>query len=155
MSPAFTPNSLENLEPLLYDIGIARLVQRLYKYTDTESTVDLMDLLKKMKFDVTGEVAFGKTFGLLEEDREQHPVIRWINSRLLMKLIFGQLFFSQFYPKLVQDLASLNNAAIERRRNDKNNTRNDILQQMITSVDEKTGATVPDEGMCAEAILLM
>ncbi|KAI9590903.1 cytochrome P450 [Syncephalis fuscata] len=160
MMPAYATNTLNDLEPLIYKVGIARLVVRLQEYADSGSSVDLMDMLKKMTFDIIGEVAFGKTFGLLEK-QESHPIIKWMQSRIqygTLKFLLGRLFFLNMYPKLVQDINAMDKYAIDiikKRRKALVAERHDILQRLLDAVDEETGATLSDEYITAEIASLM
>ncbi|KAI8050243.1 cytochrome P450 [Syncephalis plumigaleata] len=120
-----------------------------------------MNLLRSMTFDITGEVSFGKTFGLLEENQECHPIIEWINDRMAYnswRYVLGYMFASFMFPKLTNSVEALDNyarAAIHKRRMTGSNERKDTLQQLIEAVDEETGATMSDEGIKSEAILLI
>ncbi|KAI8050504.1 cytochrome P450 [Syncephalis plumigaleata] len=161
MIPAFTPNALNDLEPLIYDVGLARLITRIDEYADAGTSFDLMDLLKNMTFDTIGEVGFGKSFGLLDEKREQHPIIQWMNSRLLygsFKIIFGKLFSMNMLPKLAKNIKDLDDYALQaiaKRRKQGDLGRKDTLQQLIESVDEATGERLTDQSIMSEVLLLM
>ncbi|KAI9599533.1 cytochrome P450 [Syncephalis fuscata] len=161
MMPAYTPNALNDLEPLIHDMGLARLVERIRKHADAGNTVDLMNLFKNMTFDIIGEVGFGKTFGLLEEKKEHHPIIQWINSTnsfVLLKIIFGRFFSVKLVPKLERDIKAFDSyamEAIEKRRQMGDSGRKDTLQQLIEAVDAETGATLSDESIMSEVIILM
>ena len=47
---AFTPKALKELEPMIYEVGIARLVDRLRRHADAGESVNLMSLMKYMTF---------------------------------------------------------------------------------------------------------
>jgi hypothetical protein len=46
MLPAFTPTALNDLEPIIYDMSLHLMIQRLREYADSDQSVDLMNLLK-------------------------------------------------------------------------------------------------------------
>ncbi len=50
MLPAFTANTLDKLEPMIYEAGIKQLVSRLANYAKSGETLDLMDTLSRMTF---------------------------------------------------------------------------------------------------------
>ncbi|KAI8056259.1 cytochrome P450 [Syncephalis plumigaleata] len=161
MSPAYTPNALNNLEPMLYDIGIRRLADVVRKRANTGEVVDLLDLFHRMTFDVIGEVAFGKTFDLLINTEEHHPIIEWLDATTdlgVKKHLLGSLFHPIFFPSLVKSsekLLSFAKKSLDDRRAIINCDRMDTLQQMITSVDVETGATMSDQDIISNIILLM
>ncbi|KAI9599258.1 cytochrome P450 [Syncephalis fuscata] len=161
MMPAYTPNALNELEPLIYEIGIARLIERLNEHADAGHSVDLMNLLKNMTFDTIGEVGFGKSFGLLEEKQERHPIIDWMGNRILFavtRAVFGRFFISDLFPSLKRDIKALDDyavEAIEKRRQMGDSGRKDTLQQLIEAFDAETGTRLSTENIMAEVILLM
>jgi benzoate 4-monooxygenase len=52
----------------------------LYKHADSGEPVDLLYVFHLMAFDVIGEIAFGRKFGLLDEGKEDHPVVKWLDD---------------------------------------------------------------------------
>ncbi|KAI9591714.1 cytochrome P450 [Syncephalis fuscata] len=137
MLPAFTSSALSAIEPLIIDVGVARLVERIRAHADSGSAVDLMNLIRNMTFDVIGEVGFGKTFGLLEENKEQHPIIQWINDTVAYvarHYMLGKLFSPRMFPNLTRSVESFENYArdaIQRRRQAGSNRRKDTLQNLL------------------------
>ncbi|KAI9594634.1 cytochrome P450 [Syncephalis fuscata] len=160
MMPAFTPNTLNDLEPLIYKVGIARLVARLQEYADSGHSVDLIVLLKDMNFDIMGEIGFGEAFGLVE-GKESLPIVQWMQSKMrygTLRYILGKLFFPSMHPKLVQDSEAMDNytlKVIKKRREAPITGRQDILQRLLDSFDKETGATLSDQSIRAEIISLM
>ncbi|KAI8049278.1 cytochrome P450 [Syncephalis plumigaleata] len=161
MLPAFTPAALNDLEPIIYDMGLHLMIQRLYEYADNGQAVDLMDLLKKMTLDTIGEVSFGKSFGLLSEKQEHHPIFDWINSRFavgVQRVMLGRIHIPFLSSKWQRDINAFDNyvlEAIEKRRASQSDARRDTLQQLMEAVDEETGATLSDSDLITEAISLI
>jgi cytochrome P450 len=50
MGNAYTPTALRELEPMVYEVGVQQLVNRLYQHADNGDTIDLMVLFKYMTF---------------------------------------------------------------------------------------------------------
>jgi cytochrome P450 len=50
MVPAFTPKSLADLEPLIYNIGVSRMVALLERHADAGDTIDMMDMFQRFAF---------------------------------------------------------------------------------------------------------
>ncbi|KAI9591942.1 cytochrome P450 [Syncephalis fuscata] len=161
MLPAYSPNALEQLEPMIYSSGIACLIDRIDKYVDDGQSMDILHLLSCMTFDVIGEVAFGKSFNLLSETKDSVPIVKWMNAATAVgtkKLLLGRFFHQAFAPsdsRLVDKLLKFANETVEKRRNSGQSDRKDTLQQLIDSVDEETGATMSDEDIIAQTLILM
>ncbi|KAI8056658.1 cytochrome P450 [Syncephalis plumigaleata] len=161
MLPGYTPMALNQLEPLISKVGIENLVTRLTRHAKAGEVVDLMDLLQCMTFDVIGEIGFGKSFDLLSDDKEQHPIMQWMTMAGhdgMMKVLLGPLYHPVLFPNNVHSLDSLLKFAretIKKRRDNGDVGRNDTLQKMIDAVDEETGATMSEEQLVAQSIMLM
>ncbi|RKP22392.1 hypothetical protein SYNPS1DRAFT_25883 [Syncephalis pseudoplumigaleata] len=105
MLPAFTPNALAELEPMIHASGVEKLMRIIGEHADAGDAVDLMALFKKMTFDIIGEVGFGKSFGLLDEKDGAHDIVHWIDDAFnlgIRKLIYGKLYHPMFFGKLVK-----------------------------------------------------
>jgi cytochrome P450 len=79
IAPAYSQAAIENLEPLIHETGVNRLVKLLYRHADTGEPIDLLHTFQLMTFDVIGEIGFGRKFGLLDEGKE-HPVVQWLED---------------------------------------------------------------------------
>ncbi|KAI9591962.1 cytochrome P450 [Syncephalis fuscata] len=161
MGQAYTPTALKELEPMIYKVGVARLVARLRRHANAGETIDLMNLLKYMAFDVIGKIGFGKSFNLLDETEKIHPIMDWIDSATTLgvkKLFLGSLFHPSMARQNIKDTDSLLDFAkqtVEKRRNSDYNGGKDTLQQLFDAIDEETGATMSNETIVAQSILLM
>ncbi|KAI9596188.1 cytochrome P450 [Syncephalis fuscata] len=161
MLPAYTTNSLSELESLIYDVGISRLVARLRRHADAGDTVDMMDMFQRLAFEIIGEVSFGKSLELFEEKKTLHPIMKWINGATTysaLKMLLGPLFRPSYFPEstqCVEDLSIFSKQAIEKRRKYGGHRRKDSLQKLIDAVDEETGATMSDQDLVAQSIMLM
>ncbi|KAI8050856.1 cytochrome P450 [Syncephalis plumigaleata] len=161
MLPAFSPSALDKLEPMIYDSGVTRLIERVGKRADAGEYVDLMQLLNYMTFDVIGEVAFGRSFNLLAESDDHVSIVEWMNATISLgfrKLLMGRLFHTSLsYEKarLTDELLKFAKDTIENRRKSGNTDRMDTLQQLINAVDDETGATMSDQDLISQAIILM
>ncbi|RKP23573.1 cytochrome P450, partial [Syncephalis pseudoplumigaleata] len=136
MANAYTPTALRELESMVYEEGVLRLVDRLYAHADAGETVDMMVLLKHMTFDIIGKVALGKSFKLLDTPSESIPIIEWINASTMLGMMFARNM-------------------VEQRRNSGRGAHKDTLQQLIDAVDEKTGSTMSNDDIVAQTIMLM
>ncbi|KAI9594288.1 cytochrome P450 [Syncephalis fuscata] len=152
MLPSYTPNSLRELEPLIYESGLSQLVKRISEHAIAGENIDIMLLFKYMTFDVIGRVAFGKSFELTQSREKQHPIIDWMETagslgikKLLLGAAYHPIFFrNEFATKVV-----------EQRRKEGANGRNDSLQQLIEAVDEETGARMTDANIISQSMMLM
>ncbi|RKP28056.1 cytochrome P450 [Syncephalis pseudoplumigaleata] len=161
MLPAYTPSALGNLEPLLYEMGVRRLADVIREHAVAGEAIDLLDLFHCMTFDIIGEVAFGKSFNLLDQGEKKHPIIKWMYATTahgVKKNLLGPLYHPSLFPKNIEAMDKLRefamNALAERKAMP-DCKRQDTLQQLITAVDEETGATMSDRDIIAEIILLM
>jgi cytochrome P450 len=158
IAPAYSQTAITNLEPLIHETGVNRLVKLLYRYAETGEPIDLLYAFQLMAFDVIGEIGFGRKFGMLDEGKE-HPVVKWLED--IGNLGVMKLFFSQFLaPKIFRRLKRSEDAliefareAIEIRRSQGNGARVDTLQRLLEAVDPETGARLSDKQLISEAIL--
>ncbi|RKP26506.1 cytochrome P450, partial [Syncephalis pseudoplumigaleata] len=116
MLPAYTINSLNELEPLIYNVGVRQLVERVGRHADAGDTIDMMDLFQRLAFEIIGEVSFGKSLELFDEKKPQHPIMKWINGAT---------------------------------------TYSALKMLLIEAVDEDTGASMSNEDLVAQSIMLM
>ncbi|KAI8057083.1 cytochrome P450, partial [Syncephalis plumigaleata] len=161
MIPAFTPRSLADLEPLIYNVGVSRMVAQLERRADAGDTVDMMDMFQRLAFEIIGQVSFGKSLELFEEKKVDHPIMQWINGAITysaLKMVLGPLFFPNFFPesaKCVDDLTSFARQSIKVRRQQNNGNHNDTLQKLIDSVDNETNTSMSNQDLVAQSIMLM
>jgi hypothetical protein len=50
MLPAYTTNSLNELELLIYNVGVRQLVDRLRRHAIAGDTIDMMDMFQRLAF---------------------------------------------------------------------------------------------------------
>ncbi|KAI8048996.1 cytochrome P450 [Syncephalis plumigaleata] len=162
MANAYTPSALRELEPMVYEVGVQQFVNKLYQYADAGDAVDLMLLSKHMTFDVIGKVAFGKLFNLLGAFGEKCiPVTEWIDACIMLimkKLFLGPLFHSSMARHDIEETEKLVNFAritVEERRNASGTHYTDTLQKLIDAVDDETDATMSNDNIIAQTVLLM
>ncbi|RKP05869.1 cytochrome P450, partial [Thamnocephalis sphaerospora] len=159
-APAFTSTAVSEMESIILDAGINSLLRRLERHADGKQEINMFKLFSFMTFDAIGEIAFGKSFNLLEE--EDHPLLGWMHStlmlgiyvRILYAYVFGQTAAPIIFPKHVaaeRSLVDFTVEAIRRRRNDR--SRTDALQKLLDAEDEDTGARLRENDLATETIV--
>ncbi|RKP04625.1 cytochrome P450 [Thamnocephalis sphaerospora] len=159
IAPAYSQGAVASMEPLIQEVGVTRLLDLLRKHADAEEPVDLLCALQLMTFDVIGEIAFGRSFAMLETGTV-HPIIEWIDdtTSLSVKHILGPLFMPFMFRKKTESLhqlISFARDAVRTRREQKNTARQDTLQRLLEAVDEETGDRLTEDQLISEAIVQM
>lgn len=95
LAGAFSDRAIVEQESLVAT-SVDKLIRLVGIKGSTEKGVDISTLFESMTFDITGDLAFGETFGALDSD-ERHP---WISTTLdgLMQGVFIDIFSR--YPTL-------------------------------------------------------
>jgi len=169
-SPVFSLASLNNLEPLIHEVGVKRLVARVSEYAETGKTFDVMELLHYTTLDVIGAVSFSGSFNTLtvKPGEKPHPITRWINDFTTlgaMRLLFGPLCNRLTFPRLLESeknfiefarSAILGHMANQLESEDKDiseGSGKDVLQRLIESEDPETGEKLDVDQLIAESMI--
>ncbi|KAI8056127.1 cytochrome P450 [Syncephalis plumigaleata] len=83
VAPAFTASAVNDMETIILDSGVYALATRLEGHSEKGDVINMFDLFSYMTFDAMGEIMFGKSFGLLQND--SHPVLDWLQDALLLE----------------------------------------------------------------------
>ncbi|PVU95684.1 hypothetical protein BB559_002650 [Furculomyces boomerangus] len=168
VGPAFTYTSLDTVEDLVLDIGTHSLKAKLFDIIENGDGIgefSYFNFFQCIAADVIGELTFGKSFDAVKN--EGHEVTKQVNFTIQFSTImqayppliyFRVLFFR--LRKYAIGLGELFRAAIKRRKEEiANNTyessRVDILQMLITSINEKTKKPLTDEELGAEMAIML
>ncbi|KAK8219590.1 cytochrome P450 [Phyllosticta paracitricarpa] len=88
LTPGFSMQSVGQMEPHI-DVCLAKLIARLDRATDTGETIDLKNWVAFFVIDVLGELAFARSFGMLEQgDVNALPPLK---EHLMLAMLSGQL----------------------------------------------------------------
>ncbi|RKP06115.1 cytochrome P450 [Thamnocephalis sphaerospora] len=158
IAPAFSNAAMNNMEPMILDVGITKLVSVLEKKCAEGGPIDLFRLLLCMTLDVTSMVSLGGSVNMLESD--DHPITSWVHGTLVLSIsrhMIGDKLSRLFLPKYVRDEAGLISYSlnmIESRRKMKNPPQ-DVLQALVDAVDEDTGESFSSADIVTEVITLL
>ncbi|RKP09513.1 cytochrome P450 [Thamnocephalis sphaerospora] len=140
IAPAFSNVAMINLEPIIMDVGINKIVKVLEKKGAGGAPVDLFKTLMCMTLDVTCAVALGGSFNMLEADN--HPITSWVHGILVLALtrhMFGEKPAELMLPN----------------RREAKNAPKDVLQSLIEAVDDNTGEGLASSDIVSEIITLL
>ncbi|RKP05870.1 cytochrome P450 [Thamnocephalis sphaerospora] len=145
MAPAFTLSALPNLEPMVERAGTLPLLRALDKYAESGETANMMNLFMRATFSVMGEVSFGKSFNLIEQD---HPILEWMAGMLelsVLKFAVGPLAIEKLFPHLFQCHKNTIEFALKaiKERRERKDARPDALQRYLDATDVGPGEVAP------------
>lgn len=143
IAPAFSIKYLSSLEPYIQKVAnslLEKITQDIAEKHDADNfgQVDIWTLLKCYGLDVIGETAFGSSFNMIEDN--SHFIPKAMNDELRDSAISAMFpILSKFIlkdggrtnPKITKFLTEV----IEKRMQDKDNKRKDILQSLIDAKD--------------------
>ncbi|KAI9595870.1 cytochrome P450 [Syncephalis fuscata] len=173
IGPVFSNGSVAEVEPLVREAGIKRLVARIAEYANAGTNFDIMELFLYTSCDIIGEVAFGGSFNTLlcKPDEKPHPVIHWINDITYLGILkFGlgplchPLLFSRYFEserKLIEFTRSAilkriqENTEQDNKHQFKNGYVKDVLQRLLESKDDETGNKFNLDEMIAQSIAML
>lgn len=75
--PAFTDKALQTQDPIL-EVNVNGFIEQLRKRADAGETVNIIDWLNYLSFDISGELSFGETFGSVANGKA-HP---WVEINI-------------------------------------------------------------------------
>ncbi|KAI8058532.1 cytochrome P450 [Syncephalis plumigaleata] len=171
IGPVFSLASVNELEPYIYEAGIARLLERINTYAETKTSFDIMELLHYTTLDVIGAVSFGGSFNTLvvKPGEKPHPIIHWISDitmlgimrQALGPLLCNRLFFYRYFKSEKQIVEFTRNVILERaakvlEKEDESiaeGTGKDVLLRLIESEDAETGEKLDIDQLIAESII--
>ncbi|KAI1802364.1 cytochrome P450 [Daldinia bambusicola] len=160
LAGAFSDRAIVEQESLVAT-SVDKLVRLVGIEGSTERGVDVSILFESMTFDITGDLAFGETFGALGND-ERHP---WISTTLsgLMQGVFVDIFnryptigailrvlFRSKLKKAVEGVKTNEQLCYDlvRRRITRKTNRKDFLTRILESRDPRI---VSDRQIAAHA----
>ncbi|KAI7890607.1 cytochrome P450 [Mucor mucedo] len=142
IAPAFSIKYLNSLEPYVSKVAnslIEKIDGDIAEKHDTDNfgQVDIWTLFKCYALDVIGETAFGSSFNMIEDN--SHFIPQAINDELRESAISAMFPFLKIFlknggrtnPKITDFLKNM----IEKRMQDTDNKRQDILQSLIDAKD--------------------
>ncbi|CAJ2506593.1 Uu.00g077790.m01.CDS01 [Anthostomella pinea] len=156
--PAFTGRALSRQEPIIQfyvDLLVQRLSQRITAMSDENqgSVVNVVDWFHWFAFDLIGELAFGESFGCLE-DTKHHPWITMIFSSIKM-MAFAAV--TRYYAGLEPLLLFLRPPSIRKMQDDHyemalekihrrmaGSDRDDFMSPMLKNNPDFDRMTVPE-----------
>ncbi|ORX88518.1 cytochrome P450 [Basidiobolus meristosporus CBS 931.73] len=130
IAPAFSQAYFSSMEPLVWQSGVSALMHKFQKSAESKAIVNLHSEFHYMAFDIIGELAFGKSFHLIEN--ADHPILGWIKDSDIRLTLFGL------------------NAQRERRK--MNIARRDIFQLMSEASDPDTGEKLTEMELLGESL---
>ncbi|KAL8893989.1 MAG: hypothetical protein Q9207_008560 [Kuettlingeria erythrocarpa] len=121
----FTPAALKRQEPLM-NLYVDRFIEKLRAQGD-DATVELVQWFNFLTFDLTGDLAFGETFGCLETGA-LHPWIETIFSHFKSATLLASI---RFYPSLFGALMYLLPASVLRKQQEHFKIAKDKVQRRL------------------------
>ncbi|KAI8048021.1 cytochrome P450 [Syncephalis plumigaleata] len=166
IGPVFSTTSVAEVEPLVREAGVKRLVARIAEYADMGATFDIMELFLYTSCDIIGEVAFGGTFNTLlcKPGEKPHPIIHWINDITYLGKLCNPILFPRYFEsrrKIVEFTRSVIKKRIQENQEfeDSGELRNgyvkDVLQRMLESKDELTGNSFSIDELISQSIAML
>ncbi|RKP05868.1 cytochrome P450 [Thamnocephalis sphaerospora] len=156
IAPSFSMSAILEIEPIVKAAGTDVLMARVDKHAESGDTINLMDFLQQMTFDVIGAVSLGQSFGL--QNSANTDVIGWMEDIIIlgfMKIALGPLFHLRLFPKLCESQRNIIEFArtAVRARRESSSKSNDILQRLLDAFDEETGEKLSEDQVIAECII--
>ena len=151
LNPVYGNPALRITEPVIREVGLDVLVQKLDNAVASNDTVNLLDEFHLMTFDVIGFLAFGKRFNMLLGTR--HPLLDWIGSNQKYKVVknaYGPFKMLVPKPESVDKMHDYVINAIQERR--AKGYQDDVMQLLFDITDEN-GRPLDDEEVLAESVL--
>ncbi|OTA69378.1 benzoate 4-monooxygenase cytochrome P450 [Hypoxylon sp. EC38] len=160
LSSAFSESAVADQEEIVA-ASVDKLVRKVGVRGSAEKGVDLTILFERMTFDITGDLAFGESFGALDNEK-QHPWISTASGSLMLAplidafshyptlaRVFAVLMHRQFKKALadVKDNEKFSYEAVKRRR-ERETSRRDFLTRIL---QEKAIKGVSDRQIAAHA----
>ncbi|KAI9282074.1 cytochrome P450 [Umbelopsis sp. AD052] len=163
----FSQATLDSLEDLIMESGIIALMDKLSaKYADKHVVCNIFNELHLMAFDILGELAYGKSFNMIQ--RESHPFPTWIKTRSTMMPLCTTFPEINHYPKLLSiffpkssgatnDILEFSKKSLSARIADKANQRRDFTQLMVEAMeaDKDGNYLTASESQVASVVLLV
>ncbi|KAJ1678603.1 hypothetical protein EV182_003719, partial [Spiromyces aspiralis] len=172
IGPAYTSAKLAEMESMIMSNGCIALLRKLRRIWEEEKGRDAGTSLARfnymkefhyMAFDVIGDLAFGRSFGILETGDAR--ILEWIESTARAPYVFGLIPFAQrakfLFKKMrsdVQALANFVTNALDTRRKaieegGAGSVRNDVLQMFLDANDPETGEKLTQGQLKSELLI--
>ncbi|KAJ5116064.1 hypothetical protein N7456_000412 [Penicillium angulare] len=164
LSHAFSARGLQQQEPIIKSY-VDMLVARLKGFADSQLPVDMVQWYNLTTFDMIGDLAFGESFGGLENSRCHY----WVSTIFDFVKVVPFLKLKEAYPAifpllvgfLPKDLLSARqkqavyarNTVQNRLHNTRAHGRGDFMDSMLRHYNEKDGLT--DKELEANATFLI
>lgn len=82
LAPGFSQATLDSLENIIMNSGILALMDKISnRYADKDVLCNIFDELHLLAFDILGELAYGKSFDMIQLDH--HPFTDWLAVNIL------------------------------------------------------------------------
>lgn len=78
IAPAFTKQSVAEMEPAILRVGVAPLLANLAGAAAAGTSIDMFHQLHFFSWDVIGQLVFGESFRMLELG--SHPAVQWLDA---------------------------------------------------------------------------
>ena len=133
---AFTEKALRAQEPVL-QMYVSRFIARLREVVEEEASggpLDIVQWFNFLTFDLTGDLAFGESFGCLE-GRTLHPWISVIFAHFKSATLLASI---RFYPSLYRVLIWSLPASVLRKQREHFQMASQKVQQRLNLDTERT-----------------
>lgn len=129
---AFTEKALRLQEPVL-QMYVSKFIARL-REVEASGALDIVQWLNFLTFDLTGDLAFGESFGCLE-GRTLHPWISMIFAHFKSATLLASI---RFYPSLYRVLIWSLPASVLRKQRDHFRMASEKVQHRLDLETERT-----------------
>ncbi|RKP05480.1 cytochrome P450 [Thamnocephalis sphaerospora] len=158
--PMFTRIAVEEMDEMIMSSGIRPLLSRLERHAEASDTINIMRLFNYMTFDVISDIAFGRSFNLLEDDNDGDNIVKWLNGLCQLcvcKHAFGPLANKWLMPGLYECKRKSINVALDavRARRATNNPRPDSLNRYLAAVKDEKADEMTDLDIAADMVVQM
>ncbi|KAI9002998.1 cytochrome P450 [Hyaloraphidium curvatum] len=164
LSPAFSIKSLNATEPIIASV-VTAFLERLNGMAKSGNSADFLKLFGLFTGEIIGEVAFGDRWGLVKTG---HSDVLELSEKMVKARVFSMTFgrpFALALATVVPMIREGEKAApaleeyamniVKNRRSGKSQSRDDLLQRMIESVDSETGERLTDKEIANNCLLLI